>query len=823
VSSLSRQTRQLERVIRRKEKIFLMEQYAASMLQQLEPTADEVAADEQVVDALRIAYRYVNPDLGARLSALLATFGYAGNLDAEREAAEEAEAATFAEEEEEEEEEVKPAGRNGKPARKARTSGEEAEEGEEDEDAGVLFERDIYTGRKTGAKSRKPAGDGEDDDPSDLFADDDTGEGGADDLFADDEEGEATSEEKTRKGRIDDEGDDPSDLFADDDTAEGGADDLFADDPEGESETDPKAAKKGKTRTDRTDEEEEDTADLFAEEEESEKEEDPKAVKKKTRKGSSTDDEGDDPSDLFTDDDTREGSADDLFAEEDPEEEAEEDPKADKKKKARKGRDAEEEENASDLFADGEEEEPKAPGKKGKKARAQDEDEDEDQPEEGDPSDLFAEEDPEEEPKASRKKGKKGTAPTGESEGRDEAEADEENEDAGALFEQDIYTDANRKKKKKKHARRGAEDEGPDLEAEEEDSRSPRRARGKERRETPGFSAPEGAVERDERNRRGFAPVTVNPDAEEALESRSKIRPRPGRRDEEEEEEEEEETTKRKKSRGAGRAAEEEEEAEERKEAKPKREPRAATEEDKEDKAKKAGREAQTADPKAEEKKLNLDALAFQVSVEDLRTHMGITLVREDHVKLMRRWEQKSRDNSIRLLLDDPKATQHPYALIPRITRFIKDGQMIQVNVLNLVRHFFQLFENVPQVVQLKSEPFFVTEVPTLEWAIVACEALPDTLNKTVLEQRTIFGQYIQKFLSNERRVRRRVLVEALYDIIVLNMVLKEPILRKTVDLTETRRGRQQQMCVNFGAKGIRISSIARDQRHQQMGMCPSW
>ncbi len=189
----------------------------------------------------------------------------------------------------------------------------------------------------------------------------------------------------------------------------------------------------------------------------------------------------------------------------------------------------------------------------------------------------------------------------------------------------------------------------------------------------------------------------------------------------------------------------------------------------------------------------------------------------------MRRWEQKSRDNSIRLLLDDPKASQHPYALIPRVTRFIKDGQIVQVNVLSLVRHFFQLFENVPQVVQLKSEPFFVTELPTLEWAVVACEALPDTLNKTVLEQRTVFGQYIQKFMSNERRVRRRVLVEALYDIIVLNMVCKEPILRKTVDLTETRRGRQQQMCVNFGAKGIRVSSIGRDQRHPQMGMCPSW
>ena len=123
----------------------------------------------------------------------------------------------------------------------------------------------------------------------------------------------------------------------------------------------------------------------------------------------------------------------------------------------------------------------------------------------------------------------------------------------------------------------------------------------------------------------------------------------------------------------------------------------------------------------------------------------------------------------------------------------------------------------------VKSEPFFVTETPILEWAVVACEALPDTLNKNALEQKAVFNHYIQKFMSNERRVRRRSLVEALFDLIILNMVTKEPIVRQTVDLTESRQGRQHQLCINFGTKGVRISKVTREQRHPQMGMCPSW
>jgi hypothetical protein len=41
--------------------------------------------------------------------------------------------------------------------------------------------------------------------------------------------------------------------------------------------------------------------------------------------------------------------------------------------------------------------------------------------------------------------------------------------------------------------------------------------------------------------------------------------------------------------------------------------------------------------------------------------------------------------------------------------------------------------------------------------------------------------------------------------------------------LTESRIGRQNLAFINFGENGIRISDIARQQTHPQLGVCPSW
>jgi hypothetical protein len=144
--------------------------------------------------------------------------------------------------------------------------------------------------------------------------------------------------------------------------------------------------------------------------------------------------------------------------------------------------------------------------------------------------------------------------------------------------------------------------------------------------------------------------------------------------------------------------------------------------------------------------------------------------------------------------------------------------------MVTLIRNYPQLFDNVAGVInKYRTEDFFVGETPKLDWCIVACEALPSSLNSNYTEQKSFVKQYAQSNQTNERKIQRRRLIEILYDCIVINGITKKPILEKTVDLSDSRVGRQNLACVNYGDKGIRINDVGRQQRHPQMGMCPSW
>ncbi len=221
---------------------------------------------------------------------------------------------------------------------------------------------------------------------------------------------------------------------------------------------------------------------------------------------------------------------------------------------------------------------------------------------------------------------------------------------------------------------------------------------------------------------------------------------------------------------------------------------------------------------------LNFDLMTHQVSLEDLEQYLGMQILPNDREKLELSWQKKTRDPNIRTLVANEKAMEHPYALIPRLPRFFKGGAVVQANMLNLVRNYPQLFDDVGGLInKYRTEAFFVGETPDLDWSIVACEALPNSLNHNYMEQKTVVKQYAQQNQTNERRIQRRRLIEILYDAIVINVVTKEMILEKTVDVSDSNVGRQNFACVNYGDKGIRINDVGRQQRHQQMGMCPSW
>lgn len=86
---------------------------------------------------------------------------------------------------------------------------------------------------------------------------------------------------------------------------------------------------------------------------------------------------------------------------------------------------------------------------------------------------------------------------------------------------------------------------------------------------------------------------------------------------------------------------------------------------------------------------------------------------------------------------------KHPYALIPRVHRYLKDGKAVPNTVVNLLRRFPQLFDDLPQIItKYRAEPLFSTEPPDLDWVVVACEALPESRNTNFMEQRIVIRQY---------------------------------------------------------------------------------
>ena len=235
-------------------------------------------------------------------------------------------------------------------------------------------------------------------------------------------------------------------------------------------------------------------------------------------------------------------------------------------------------------------------------------------------------------------------------------------------------------------------------------------------------------------------------------------------------------------------------------------------------------KQQQEKQPEEEKVELELDNLVHQISLEDLEQYLGITIVPEDKVKLQRRWAAKLRDASLKQLVSDKKAMKHPYALLPRLSRYFKGGKPVQTSLVNLLRSYPQLFENVPHIInKYKGESFFAAETPELDWVIIACEAVPESRNKNFMEQKTVLKQYASQRQTNERRIGRRSLIDALYDIIVINLITQKNILSQTVDLTTSSVGRQNFAIINFGEKGMRINDVSRQQRFPQMGFCPIW
>ena len=218
-----------------------------------------------------------------------------------------------------------------------------------------------------------------------------------------------------------------------------------------------------------------------------------------------------------------------------------------------------------------------------------------------------------------------------------------------------------------------------------------------------------------------------------------------------------------------------------------------------------------------------LDALTYQISLEDLEKYLNITVKPVDRSALDKRFRKKLQEPCVKMLLQNAEKSRIAYALVPRLPRFIKDGKANLNSVATLLRSHPQVFENVTHMIKYKAEPFFLSELPRLDWAIISCEVLPETKAKNYNQQRLIMKSYAQKHQTTEMRVRHRTLVEALFDMVVVQLVINEKLLINSVEMTDSKTDRMNYACINNSEKGIRIGDLSRQQTHPQLGICASW
>ena len=115
------------------------------------------------------------------------------------------------------------------------------------------------------------------------------------------------------------------------------------------------------------------------------------------------------------------------------------------------------------------------------------------------------------------------------------------------------------------------------------------------------------------------------------------------------------------------------------------------------------------------------------------------------------------------------------------------------------------------------------SELPELGWALITPEAPRESLQKSYMEQNQYLRYVATSFGIPSHLVRRRTLVEAVYDLIVGQLVLGKSMQRQTLDWTATGSAKNDYICLYFAPEGIRVRDMSRTTRHQSLGVCPNW
>jgi hypothetical protein len=211
--------------------------------------------------------------------------------------------------------------------------------------------------------------------------------------------------------------------------------------------------------------------------------------------------------------------------------------------------------------------------------------------------------------------------------------------------------------------------------------------------------------------------------------------------------------------------------------------------------------------------------IAHKIRPADLKSRLQLSLPSQDQVQLDFKLQKMMSGRLVDALREH--AEEHSLLLIPRVTQFTYQGTLYPCTAKVLTTLFRPLLGNLQDWASYKNAGF-MDETPEAGWAFVPPEALPQTLGHNYFSQQQLLRQRADELGVIPRLVRRRTLVEALYDLITAQLVLGLKINQQTLDATASGPTASDFVCIYSSAEGIRVKNLPRTTVHPSLGVCPS-
>jgi hypothetical protein len=211
------------------------------------------------------------------------------------------------------------------------------------------------------------------------------------------------------------------------------------------------------------------------------------------------------------------------------------------------------------------------------------------------------------------------------------------------------------------------------------------------------------------------------------------------------------------------------------------------------------------------------------VTVDDLAAGLDVVIPAHDRTLLEQKLRARLSDRVVAALRGS-KSAEKQYILVPRIVRATEPtGDTMPMTVKNMAKRYISLFGEIRDLMRYRNDSMMSIEVPESGWAIITAEAPRESLGKNYMEQNQYLRYLSTSLTIPSHLVRRRTMVEAIYDVIVGELVLGMNMQRASLDWTTSTPAKNDYVCVYYPEEGIRVRDLSRVTHHRSLGVTPNW